>query len=88
MYWRCRLIKRQSRLRLYLKCDFSKELNRLLGRVQCRSRTVVRSALKEIRNLKNSIKADLDRSYQIDQMIRARREELVCRRMMDAGHTL
>jgi hypothetical protein len=72
----------------FTKRRLSNEFNRLLGRLNSSSRTVVKSALNEIRNLKNSLKRDLDRSYDIDHEIRTRREELACKYIRAGGRML
>ena len=67
---------------------FARELNRLINRANRSSRSMVKAALREICDLKNSLKNDLTRSYQIDQHVRARREELICQRLTSGGHIL
>jgi hypothetical protein len=66
----------------------SKEFNRLLGRLHLSKRSVVKSTLNELRNLKNSLKTDLSRSYDIEHEIRTRREELACKYNMTGGRML
>ena len=63
-----------------------KEINRLIGLLNSSRRQVVKSALSEIRDLKNTINKDLARSYEIDRSIRARREEFAIKRMIAGGH--
>ena len=65
---------------------FAKEFKRLIARLNSSSRQVVKSALKEIRDLKNTINKDLARSYEIDRTIRARREEFAIKRMIAGSH--
>jgi hypothetical protein len=70
------------------KGRLSKEVNRLLSRLHTSSRSVVKSTLNELRDLKNSLKTDLARSYEVEQQIRERRDELLCRRLMSGGRML
>ena len=65
----------------------SKELT-AAGQIHLSKRSVVKSTLNELRNLKNSLKTDLSRSYDIEHQIRTRREELACKYNMTGGRML
>ena len=72
----------------FLTAGFTKDLSRLLSCLNSSSRSVVKSTLNQIRNFKNSGKTDLARSYDVEREIRARREEIACKRYMAGGRML
>lgn len=51
------------------------QVDRILTRVQRSSRSVVKSALREVCDLANTINTSLMRSYEMDQLIRERKEK-------------
>jgi hypothetical protein len=71
-----------------LTTGWTKDLSRLLRRLNLPSRTAVKSALNQIRNFKNSVTTDLARSYDVEREIRERREEIAFKRYMAGGRML
>jgi hypothetical protein len=62
------------------KEELSHELSLILKRLRGSSRSVVKSALREFRDLTNSINTSLMRSYEADQLIQERKEKWVQQR--------